>query len=128
MNSLLLTLAISAGQTPDDELELARAAVAVELAKLSLKTEVDSGVVVAPAADPRGEWSPWWDGVRWQPRWVQKEVSRPATPFPVTTPAIPAPLAAGASSSWPGSTRTVLTITGAATTGPFGDTNCPPYG
>jgi hypothetical protein len=77
-----------------------------------------------PADDPRGVWSPWWDGSQWQPRWVKGGAPVSGVPFGRGTTA---PSAGGASTSSPGTTATAPTIT-LVPRGTPGGTNCPPFG
>lgn len=120
MNSALLVLALTPGAEPPPDVA---AAVAVAWAwKPHQAIDVPQPMPPAPpAADPRGEWSPWWDGRQWHPRWVQNGGSPTATPFSPppqsgvvvwgSTPATTAPSAADPSTPFPATTGTAPTIT-----------------
>lgn len=93
---------------------------------------VENKVLVA--ADPRGVWSPYWDGREWQPHWTSTKEVKPAaaSPFPSpTTPRTIAPSAAGASSGNPGAAQYPVATYTLAPRGTVGGTlisNCPPSG
>jgi hypothetical protein len=143
--SALLLLAFVAGVEPDPELERARAAVAVEIAKAQLSAPLvpptvdTSGVIVGRVTDPTGrhELVERWDGAQWVQEWrVKGGVSRQATPFgagltphPTTTPTTSATTVERSSTTFRGSTGTAHIRTlapGVATYG--GTSNCPPSG
>lgn len=122
MNTLILMM-FAVGAEPDAELERARAAVAVEIAKAQLSAHApDDGV-------KSGHWElrRHWDGRVWHQTWVLKGEVKPvaARPFPVaTTQGIRAHPAGAVSTSSPvaapyrGVTRTL------APRGILGGTNC----
>lgn len=86
--------------------------------------------IASAKADPRGVWSPYWDGRQWQPRWLKEGVSHQAIPkaSSATTPTTPATPVVVPSTSSNGSTPMVRTLTGAPA-GTYGVTdNCPPMG
>lgn len=82
----------------------------------------------APQAieDQRGVWSPYWDGRQWVGRWIQKEVSRTASPFRRSTATTSATGAGRSSTSSAASIGTVPTITLVPGVAMYGGTNCPP--
>lgn len=88
--------------------------------------------VPTPSASEYWEWSPYWDGRQWQPRWLPKGgVSRSATPFAgsPTTQTTSATGAVRSSTSSPDSTATGRTTTLAPDAATYGVTdNCPPSG
>ncbi len=94
--------------------------------EFSVTNKVPSAPVLV---DPRGVWSPVWDGRVWHPRWVREGVSQPATHFPSPgTPVIPAPSVAEPSTSFPGVVRFQGRTLTPARQAILGSTNCGPSG
>lgn len=85
---------------------------------------------VASQPDPRGVWSPVWDGYQWQPRWIREGgVVVQTVPFAVSPGSTPTTNVTGVvvpSTSSNGFYRLDSTSTGAAPVATSGSTNCPP--
>lgn len=75
---------------------------------------------VTPAGtDPRGVWSPVWDGRQWHARWVREEVSQSAAPFGPPGDSFPAATGRATTARSAGTTPTP-TPTGSVGTAPSG--------
>ena len=92
-------------------------------------------VVPATPTDPRGVWSPVWDGRQWHARWVQEVSQTRANPFPPSgsTAGIPVPFrgAGGLSTSYPDVAPfrgVTYTLAPQGIPGGTSTSNCPPAG